>query len=107
MSSHPGPGRDRREAQSVVVHLVGLCGLLERGWDSTRSRAAMRRLMGRDGLPVLSVFPVPPSLTVESMVDARDAGDYHERALRWAQAVWRAFASQQDTIRALLPPPAG
>jgi Family of unknown function (DUF5946) len=31
MASHPGDGTDRREAQSVVVHLVGLCGLIVRG----------------------------------------------------------------------------
>lgn len=106
MASHPGSGtdRDRREAQSLTVHLVGLCGLLERGWDSARSRAAMRGLVGQASLPVLDGFAEPPRLTVETMVGTADLADYDRRAARWAQAVWEAYGREHGTIRALLPP---
>src|ERR1700757_1057083 len=30
MAQHPGDGQDRRDRQSVFVHLVALCALLER-----------------------------------------------------------------------------
>jgi hypothetical protein len=104
MASHPGDGSDRREAQSVVVHLVGLCGLLERGWDSVRSREALRTVVSRkEALPVLTPWPTPSEVTIQSMVGAIDLEDYERRALHWANQVWQAWAGEHDTIHALLP----
>ena len=104
MASHPGDGTDRREAQSLVVHLVGLCGLLERGWDGVRSRAALRTVVGhKELLPVLDPWPTPSPLNITSMVGARDLEDYDQRARTWAAQVWNAWACEHDTIRALLP----
>jgi len=104
MASHPGDGTDRREAQSVVVHLVGLCGLIERGWDSTRSRAALRTVVSRkDALPILQPWAVPSATNIHSMVGARDLEDYEQRARTWASDVWDAWTAEHDTIRALLP----
>ena len=105
MASHPGDGTDRREAQSLVVHLVGLCGLLERGWDSARTRAALRTVVSRkDAMPVLKPWPTPSAVNIHSMVDSKDVAEYEDRARVWAAHVWKAWAAEHHTIRALLPP---
>jgi hypothetical protein len=105
MASHPGDGTDRREAQSVVVHLVALCGLIERGWDSVRSRAALRTVVSRkDALPILQPWAVPSEANIHSMVGARDVEDYEQRARTWAADVWAAWGPEHETIRSLLPP---
>ena len=104
MASHPGDGTDRREAQSVVVHLVGLCGLLEHGWDSARSRAALRTVVSRkEALPVLQPWSPPSAVNIHSMVGSRDIDDYDARARTWAACVWDAWAPEHHIIRALLP----
>jgi hypothetical protein len=104
MASHPGDGTDRREAQSVVVHLVGLCGLLENGWDSARSRAALRTVVSRkEQLPVLKPWPTTSAVNIHSMVGAIDLDDYDARARTWAAHVWQAWSHEHNTIRALLP----
>jgi len=105
MASHPGNGMDRREAQSVVVHLVGICGLLELNWEPEQSRSAMRKVLGRRGgdLPVLRPWARPSALTIHSMVGAHDLPDYEHRAIMWANDVWDAWADEHTTIRSLLP----
>ena len=105
MASHPGDGKDRREAQSVVVHLVGICGLLEFNWDPEQSRSAMRTLLAKRGgqLPVIRPWSRPSALTVQSMVGAYDLPDYEQRALAWANDVWDAWVNEHATIRSLLP----
>jgi Family of unknown function (DUF5946) len=65
MASHPGDGTDRRDRQSVVVHLVGLCGVLERGWTSAAALTALRRSVGKAAeLPLLSPPAALSELTV-------------------------------------------
>lgn len=105
MASHPGNGKDRREAQSVVVHLVGICGLLELNWAPEQSRNAMRKLLAKRGgdLPVLRPWPQPSTLTVESMVGAGDLETYEHRAHLWVEDVWDAWSEVHTTIRSLLP----
>jgi hypothetical protein len=103
MAQHPGDGADRRDRQSVFVHLVGLCAVLEQGisaaWATKLLGAAVAR---HDDFPVLRRSGGPGAFTVLHMVGAHDLSDYEGRAREWAEAVWRTWAEEHDRIRAAL-----
>jgi hypothetical protein len=103
LAQHPGDGSDRRDRQSVFLHLIGLCAVLERGSDSNRATDVLRRaLEGRPDFPVLQRSKGPGALTITSMVGATDLADYEARARRFATAVWDSWRDQQPVIRAFL-----
>jgi hypothetical protein len=100
MAQHPGDGRDRRERQSVFVHLVGLCAVLEDGMPAERATQTLRSIVGRrEGFPVLERSSGPGDLTVLHMVGARDLPDYEARARQWGKAVWETWADTHGIIR--------
>ena len=47
MAQHPGDGADRRDRQSVFVHLVSLCAVIERGASPSRSPDLLRAVLAR------------------------------------------------------------
>jgi hypothetical protein len=104
MAQHPGDGSDRRDRQSVFVHLVGLCAVLEHGFD----HPYVTKLLGdvirqRHGSsPVLQRTGDAGPLTVLHMVGASDLADYERRAREWATAVWGSWSAQHELIRANL-----
>ena len=103
MAQHPGDGSDRRERQSVFVHLVGLCAVLERGLYAPHATAVRRTVVAQhDDFPVLRRSGGPGKLTLLHMSGARDRQDYERRAREWADAVWRAWADHHAAIRAAL-----
>jgi len=100
MASHPGDGTDHRDRQSVAVHLVSLCGVLERGWTPAAALLALRRFVSKETeFPLLAPPTAPPELTVRSMVASADAADYDRRAHLWAWSVWRAWGAEHVRIR--------
>lgn len=102
MASHPGNYDDRRSRQSVVVHLVSICGLLERSWDVQRSREAMRRHVRKgDEFPAHERGPAG-KLTVTHMTNTADVDEYAKRAHEWAEDVWQSWHTHHDYIRSLL-----
>lgn len=103
MAQHPGGGKDRRDRQSVFVHLVALCALLEQ----SVLPEAVTRLVGlvvrsRDDFPVLRRSAGPGSVNVLRMAGAPDAEDYGARAREWAMAVWGSWADHHALIRSAL-----
>lgn len=103
MAQHPGDGRDRRDRQSVFVHLVALCALLERGMPPTVVTRKLGRLTGGHvDFPHLCRAAGPGEVTVLDLVGAADLHDYTDRARRWADAVWESWAQHHDLIRAAL-----
>jgi hypothetical protein len=103
MAQHPGDGTDRRDRQSVFVHLVGLYAVLVRGMPPAQATAAFRRLLrDRDDFPQLRRTGDPGSLTVMHIVGARDRDDYDTRAREWGQAVWESWTEHHQLIRAAL-----
>jgi hypothetical protein len=82
MAQHPGDGGDRRDRQSVFVHLVGLCAVLERG----RRSPYVTKLLGQVirtrhwEFPVLQREEGPGPVTVPAMIGASDLADYERRA---------------------------
>ncbi|MFC4241822.1 DUF5946 family protein [Gryllotalpicola reticulitermitis] len=102
-AQHPGDGSDRRDRQSVFVHLVALCAMLERGLapaSATRLLGTLVHLQG--GFPRLERDSGPGDLTVLHMLDAPDYEGYERRAREWADAVWGSWAEHHETIRKAL-----
>lgn len=98
-AQHPGvPGR--QSGQSVWVHLVGLCLVIEHGIDVDVSARVKARLAAPDAH--FDWLEPPSNLglsTVLDVLEATDAGE-HSRAVRlWAERVWEAWASHHDVIR--------
>jgi Family of unknown function (DUF5946) len=101
---HPGT-RQVRALQSVAVHLMGLCMILDRGTESlqlmpvARDRAPVRRTLDLHWLD-----PPRPNgtLTVRGPLDAA-GGDQHAASVEaWARDVWTAWAPHHDTVRGWL-----
>ena len=101
MAQHPGDGSDRRDRQSVFVHLVGLCAVLERDW----ARPYVTRLLSqvlrrrRGDFPILVRTEGPGPLTVLHMVGAEHLDDYERRAREWSMAVWESWNAQHALIQ--------
>jgi hypothetical protein len=103
-AQHPGDGTDRRDRQSVVVHLTSLCLLTERGADPSYAASVLRRMTsdaGRD-------FPMPErlgpgELDLRHAWEAESLESYERRAREWGQAVWASYApAAHATVRAAL-----
>jgi hypothetical protein len=103
MAQHPGDGTDRRDRQSVFVHLASLCAVLERGGAPARSPDVLRQVLAsRTDYPTLVRTHGPGDLTVLHVVGATDQADHDARVRAWAAAVWDAWADHQPQIRAAL-----
>ena len=104
MAQHPGDGSDRRDRQSVFVHLVGLCAVLEHDLPQPFATRLLGQLIWRRhrDFPILLRIDGPGSLTVLHMLGADDLVDYERRAREWAAAVWWSWSAQHELIRAAL-----
>lgn len=96
---HPGED-DRRQRQSVAIHLVGLCHWLEHGMDAQRVIAATRAML-KDGRPDWPWLTPPTSyeMTVRDVLTS-ESGEEHDRLVRaWAQRTWEAWSAHHDVVR--------
>jgi Family of unknown function (DUF5946) len=102
-AQHPGDGKDRRDRQSVFVHLASICCVLERGAPAREAIGVLRR-MSRDAkreYPALCRSG-PGALDLRHAWDATDLADYERRCRAWARAVWDAYAPSQAAVRGQL-----
>ena len=99
MAQHPGvPGR--QSSQSVWVHLVGLCVVLEHGYDVLMSARAKARVAAPNAR--FDWLEPPSSLGPATVLDilATSTAEEHAAAVRsWAEAVWEAWRPQHERIR--------
>jgi len=99
MAQHPGvPGR--QASQSVWVHLVGLCLVLEHGFDSLMSARAKARLAPPNAR--FDWLEPPADLGRMTVLDvlATNAAAEHASAVRaWAEAAWEAWRPHHEAIR--------
>jgi hypothetical protein len=103
MAQHPGHGSDRRDGQSVFVHLLGLCAVLEHGVPAAYATKLMGRVIqGHEDFPVLKRAQGPGQVTVLHMLGASDIADYAERAREWASAVRDSWSAEHEVIRTAL-----
>lgn len=96
---HPGEN-DRRQRQSVAVHLVGLCHWLEHRLDAQRVIAATQVLLkrGHPDWPWLHP-PAEYEITVRDVLTAEN-GQEHERLVRaWGEQTWNAWSVHHDLVR--------
>ena len=103
MAQHPGDGADRRDRQSVFVHLVSLCAVIERGAAPSCSPDMLRAVLARQAeFPVIRRTRGPGGLTVLSATDATSVEDHDARVRRWAGSVWESWSEHHPEVRAAL-----
>lgn len=106
MAQHPGDGADRRDRQSVAVHLIALCGALEHGWSNDFAIRRLRAAVTKGSeFPLMGPRAHRGALTIASMVGARDLDDYNARALAWARCVWESWSGEHERVRGWLADP--
>jgi uncharacterized protein DUF5946 len=101
-AQHPGV-RQIRSVQSVAVHLMGLCTVLERG-----AYAEPRIIPSRDSRPPAPTrldlhWLEPPrpigTLTVRGPVEASGGQEHALLVEAWARDVWAAWEEHHATVR--------
>jgi hypothetical protein len=96
---HPGTPQVRA-VQSVAVHLMGLCMVLERGAEPqvvhTRDRKPLRKTLDLHWLD-----PPRPngSLTVRGPLGASGPDQHAASVEAWARNVWAAWEPHHETVR--------
>lgn len=100
---HPGKPSPQT-IQSIAVHLVRLCLLLERSLPMERANDAMLKASEREEN---YVWLTPPanlgSVTVADVVDAVDVNAHMAAVRRWAESAWQAWSPHHVTVRSWLP----
>jgi CTP:molybdopterin cytidylyltransferase MocA len=95
---HPGHD-DRRQRQSVALHLVGLCHWLEHDVEVARLNAITQQLASTDrDWPWLD----PPdgyAMTVADVIGARDGPTHVALVRRWAESTWDAWSAHHELVR--------
>jgi hypothetical protein len=98
---HPGlPGR--RSAQSVGLHLMTLCLVLEMDADPSDGPRLHKRMAER---PVFHWLEPPSSRGDVTVADVHAANDVEDRiaaTYRWARSAWEAWTLHHATVRAWL-----
>jgi hypothetical protein len=96
---HPG-GDSRQAIQSVGVHLVRLCMMLERSLSPERANAAMVRVTKIKAKMVKLARPANlGAVTVADVLAARGAEEHVAAVRRWADSAWHAWSAQHATVR--------
>ena len=96
---HPGTD-DRRQRQSVAIHLIGLCHWLEHGIEFDQLTAITQRLANDDRAWPWLVAPVGYPMTVGDVLVARGGPEHVRLVTRWAETTWDAWSAHHDTVRA-------
>lgn len=100
---HPGqPGQ--RSAQSVGIHLMTLCLVLERGADPREGPRLHKRMVARPTFTSLEPPTDRGALTAADIFETLDAEAYVASVTAWAGAVWGAWSIHHDTVRAWISP---
>ena len=96
---HPGED-DRRQRQSVAIHLIGLCHWLEHGLEANAVIAATQAMLKRDrpDWPWLEP-PTEFEMTVRDVLVAETAEEHERLVRRWAEVTWEAWGSHHDVVR--------
>jgi len=100
MAQHPGDGSDRRDRQSVFVHLVGLHATLELGLPPKQTTNLLRRVVhGHEDFPALKRDHGPGDLTILDVAGTNNAIVYERLARAWGIAVWATWSQHHQLIR--------
>jgi hypothetical protein len=91
---------DRRNRQSVALHLMSLCASLEQEISGTRLRRTIGDWTHRE-YPLLVPRPAAFPVTVRDVADA-DQRSRPTIVKDWATSAWAAWSAHHDTVRAWL-----
>jgi hypothetical protein len=99
------PGRPSPQSiQSVTVHLIRLCLLLECGLEMSRANDAM--LKATESNKKFVWLEPPPSRGAITVVHVHRAKNPQEHLMcisKWAESAWQAWSPHHSQIRAWLP----
>jgi hypothetical protein len=100
---HPGTPQSR-SVQSVAIHAMGLCVLLERGAEARRIATVLGFRQTRRAPSLYWLDPPSPNgtLTIQSALAADGAESYASAVEAWAADVWAAWEQHHSTIRGWL-----
>ena len=98
-AQHPGEG-DRRQVQSVGLHVMTLCLFLEHGTDPALGPELHRKMIRRPTFRQL--VPTKPTLTVLHVPVTGPADRARVAAYEWGRAVWEQYAHEHETVRGWL-----
>jgi hypothetical protein len=100
---HPGLP-SRQTIQSVGVHLIRLCLLLERGLAMASANDAIVAASARKHT---FTWLVPPThfgkVTVVDVARTQTDAELQQMVWAWAREAWAAWAEHHDTVRSWLP----
>jgi hypothetical protein len=91
---------ERRNRQSVAVHLMSLCAALEQGIPGTRLRHLIGEWTHRD-YPLLLPRPASFSVNVAGVAAAPPVGR-SEALLMWAASAWADWSPHHERVRGWL-----
>ena len=91
---------ERRNRQSVAVHLMSLCAALEHDIPGIRLRHLIGEWTHRE-YPLLLPRPASYAVTVASVAAAHPEGR-SEAVLTWAGATWADWSAHQERVRGWL-----
>jgi CTP:molybdopterin cytidylyltransferase MocA len=91
---------DRRQRQSVALHLIGVCHWLEHGIEVHRLNGITQRLASEDRPWPWLMPPKGYAMTVVDLVGARDGAEHVRLVRRWAETTWNAWAAHHGVVRA-------
>ncbi|MDE3070296.1 MAG: hypothetical protein KGJ43_06175 [Acidobacteriota bacterium] len=95
---HPG-SHDRRNRQSVALHLMSLALILERSATHEQARRMLSACArARPEFPWLEPPEVPGAVTVVDVHRASGAGAHLELVRAWAMGAWRAWSRQHPVV---------
>ena len=95
---HPGIN-DRRQRQSVALHLIGLCHWLEHDVSAPRLTPITGRLANQDRAWPWIEPPITYELTVLDVLVATSADEHGRMVREWAESVWQSWSAHHELIR--------
>ncbi len=95
---HPGIP-ERRAIQSVGLHLVTLCLVLEDGADPREGPQLHKRMVKSPPFEWLDPPPMGDRLNVVDVLPARSPAEHERLVHAWARDVWEAWTAHHDTVR--------
>lgn len=95
---HPGSD-DRRQRQSVALHLIGLCHWLEHDVELERLNAITGQLASDDRPWPWLDPPTAYPRTVVDLLAATDGAEHVRLVRRWAETTWDAWSSHHAAVR--------
>lgn len=96
-AQHPGDD-DRRQVQSVGLHLMTLCLFLEYGADPAQGPQLHRRMIRRPDFHRLRRSG-PGELTLDHVPTDGPVDAARHAAYAWAAAVWATYEQEHPTVR--------